>query len=618
MSSEPTRNAADSRGRFLPAAGLAVAIGATGIWGARYFLDGSLSPPFVLLGLILPILMTLPFRFLRGSAPDDARTGEKRRRHRAGDLDFPRHVFDALPDGIERHRLTTALEQVAESIVVTDAEGRIEYVNAAFERITGHAREAVLGSSPRILKSGLHDDAFYADMWRTLRRGEVWTGHFINRKKNGDLYEEEASISPVRDEDGAIVHFVAVKRDVTEEIKMERGLRQAQKMESIGTLAGGIAHDFNNILFPIIGYTEIVLEDLAEGSTARANLREVLAAAGRARELVQQILTFSRSDEQERKPLKMQIVVKEALKLIQSTLPATIEIVPNIDPDCKPVLADPTRIHQIVMNLCTNAYHAMMETGGKLEVSLRSVPVDPEGLDQNFGLRAGPALELAIRDTGLGMDRFTLGRIFDPYFTTKEPGKGTGMGLSVVHGIVKGCGGGIRVESEPGAGTAFRIYFPPIEMEPEPAAEPAPEAVIGGVEHILLVDDEVQIVEMERQMLERLGYTVTVRTSGVEALEVFRAAPDRFDLVVTDQTMPNLTGAALTRRLRSIRPDIPVILCTGFSEALTEEEARFLGVRAYLMKPVVKRQMARAIRRALSPSGDPGPSGQPPSEDTAS
>lgn len=534
-----------------------------------------------------------------------------------GVIEYATDITDRRREEEERQRLTTALEQVAESIVITDARGRIQYVNPAFERITGYTRDEVTGKNPRILKSGLQEESFYAAMWRTLRKGELWFGHFINRKKNGQLYEEEASISPVLDEDGTIGHFVAVKRDVTEEIKMERQLRQAQKMESIGTLAGGIAHDFNNILFPIIGYTEITLEDLPAESMARANLREVLAAANRAQELVQQILTFSRSDEQERKPLKLQVIIKEALKLLKSTLPATIEIVQNIDPTCGPVLADPTRIHQIVMNLCTNAYHAMAETGGRLEVSLVRTQVDPEELDHPLGIAPGPALALSVRDNGPGMDRFTLGRIFEPYFTTKEPTKGTGMGLAVVHGIVKGCGGGIAVESEPGQGATFRVYLPEIDIEAEPAPPPPAEAVEGGAEHILLVDDEVQIVEMQQQMLERLGYTVTVRTSSLEALEVFRAAPDRFDLVLTDQTMPNMTGAVLTRQLRSIRPDVSVILCTGFSEALSEEEVRYLGVTDYLMKPVVKHQLARAIRKAL---GDTTPSSSaaadgPPSED---
>jgi PAS domain S-box-containing protein len=513
-------------------------------------------------------------------------------------------IGDRRRKEVERQRLTTALEQVAESIVITDGRGAIQYVNPAFERITGYDRGEALGQTPAILKSDMHDETFYGAMWQTLRRGNVWTGHFINRKKNGDIYEEEASISPVKDADGEIVHFVAVKRDVTEEIKMERQLRQAQKMESIGTLAGGIAHDFNNILFPIIGYTEITMEDLPPEGAGRANLREVLAAANRAQELVQQILTFSRNDEQERKPLKIQVIVKEALKLLKSTLPATIEIVQNIDPACGPVLADPTRIHQIVMNLCTNAYHAMAETGGRLEVKLHRTEVDPEGLDHNLGLPGGPALALAVRDTGPGMDPMTLGRVFEPYFTTKDPAKGTGMGLAVVHGIVKGCGGGIRVESEAGAGSTFTIFFPLLDIEAEAAPAPPPEEVAGGTEHILLVDDEVQITEMERQMLERLGYTVTVRTSSVEALEAFRAAPERFDLIITDQTMPNITGAVLTRQCRNIRPDVPVILCTGFSEALSPEEARFLGVNQYLMKPVVKSQLARAIRLAL---GKPDP-----------
>jgi signal transduction histidine kinase len=320
--------------------------------------------------------------------------------------------------------------------------------------------------------------------------------------------------------------------------KYERQLQQVLKIQAIGTLAGGIAHDFNNILFPIVGYTELTMDEVPDDSVAHNNLEEVLKAANRAKDLVQQILTFSRQSGQERKPVKVHSIIKEALKLLRASIPASIEIKSNIDDDCHPVMGDATQIHQVIMNLGTNAYQAMQDKGGTLEVNLNEVEVDYEVTVQKIGMQPGRHLQLLVRDEGCGMDAAVLDRIFEPYYTTKEQGKGTGLGLSVIHGIVKNHRGDISVTSSPGKGTTFKVYLP-ITEDADIANEFEPSnGAAKGNEHILLIDDEEQIVSMEQQMLENLGYEVTARTDSTEALKEFSEKPQNFDLVITDMTMP--------------------------------------------------------------------------------
>jgi len=381
--------------------------------------------------------------------------------------------------------------------------------------------------------------------------------------------------------------------------KYERQLQQVLKIQAIGTLAGGIAHDFNNILFPIVGYTELTMDEVPEDSVAHNNLEEVLKAAHRAKDLVQQILTFSRQSGQERKPVKVDSIIEEALKLLRASIPASIEIVHKIDEDCHPVLGDATQIHQVIMNLCTNAYQAMQDKGGILEVNLSEVNVGYEETVEKIGMQPGTHLQLLVRDEGCGMDAAVLNRIFEPYYTTKEQGKGTGLGLSVIHGIVKNHRGDISVTSTPGKGTTFKVYLPIIEdMDTVTEFEPTNGAVKGN-ERILLVDDEEQIVSMEQQMLENLGYEVTARTDCTEALKEFSQKPQNFDLVITDMTMPHMTGDELALKLLDIKPDIPVILCTGFNEDITEEKALAMGIQKFVMKPVIKNDLATTIRTVL-------------------
>ena len=381
--------------------------------------------------------------------------------------------------------------------------------------------------------------------------------------------------------------------------RSESQLQQVMKLQAIGTLAGGIAHDFNNILFPIVGYTELTMDDVPEDSQARKNLAEVLKATNRAKELVQQILTFSRQNGQERKPLKVQSLIKEALKLLRATIPSSIEIHSSVQEDCGLIKGDPSQIHQVVMNLCTNAYHALQDTGGKLEVSLKEASLSYEQSLQMVGMKVGRHLELIVKDNGHGMTPQVLERIFEPYYTTKEQGKGTGLGLSVIHGIIKNHGGDVSVRSRPGQGSTFSVYLPVIDdMDVE--IEPLMTAgATNGNERILLIDDEEQIIDFERRILESLGYEVTPKTDSEEALAEFSARPDRFDLVITDMTMPKITGDRLARRLMDINPQIPVILCTGFNEAITEEKALAMGIDKFVMKPIVKNELANTIRTVL-------------------
>ncbi|MBI4776708.1 MAG: PAS domain S-box protein [Deltaproteobacteria bacterium] len=389
------------------------------------------------------------------------------------------------------------------------------------------------------------------------------------------------------------------KRAEEERARLEAQLRQAQKMEALGTLAGGIAHDFNNILAAMMGYTELALYDIPEGLPAKRQLEQVLKSGLRAKNLVQQILRFSRRTDPERKTIQLAPVMVETIKLLRSTLPATIEIVQEMESGPHIVSADPTQVHQMLMNLGANAAHAMGEKGGVLKVRLERVELGIGTASGVAELAPGVYAELTVSDTGEGMDKDTLERVFEPFFTTKDTGQGTGMGLSVVHGIVKAHGGAITVDSEPGKGSEFRVYLPLLKTGVEEDVPGDAGPLPSGTEHILFVDDETVLTDIGRTMLERLGYQVTARSSSIEALEIFKAKPDRFHLVITDRTMPNMTGIELAEEILSIRPDIPIIICTGFSTPLSNQRAEGVGVKRVLMKPLEIREVAVAVREAL-------------------
>lgn len=510
-----------------------------------------------------------------------------------------RNVTERKQAEMELTRLATAIEQAVESVIILDKSGKIQYANSAFFRISGYGREEVLGKSPAFLKTGKKDDeTFYRGLLNTVNTKTVWTGRISNRKKDGTTYEAETTISPVRDKSGKVVNYVAVERDVTEEVRLESQLRQMQKMEAIGTLAGGIAHDFNNILSAIIGFSEMSIEDIAEGHPAKNYAVQILKAAVRGKDLVRQILMFSHRNEEEKKHFRLSLIVKEAMKLIRASLPSTIEIRERIEAESDVVFASPTQMHQVLMNLCTNAGHAMRTKGGVLEVSVSQFEVDSSGEAPYLGMEPGRYLKISVSDTGTGMDRAVMERIFDPFFTTKSPSEGTGMGLAVVHGIVKGHGGAITVRSTPGRGSVFDVYFPKTDTTDTEEVE-TPCGSLRGSERILLVDDEEAITEMGQSMLRRLGYQVHAVSDGVQALQVFSKEPSAFDLIITDHTMPRMTGTELAQELINVRPDIPVILCTGYSELVNREIAKDLGIREFIMKPMSRSELADTIRRVL-------------------
>jgi PAS domain S-box-containing protein len=498
-------------------------------------------------------------------------------------------------------KLSQAVEQSPVSIVITDVEGKIEFVNARFTQITGYTYDEAIGQRPSILKSGETPAEEYRRLWKTISSGGVWRGEFKNRKKSGEMFWEQATIAPIRDADNVITHYVAVKEDITERKNLEVQLRQVQKMEAIGQLAGGIAHDFNNILSAITGYSELSISILDPESEAFKYLTQVMEASGRAKELVNQILMFSRETVQELRPIRVAFPVKEALKLIRASVPATTEIRLKILSKAS-ALADPTQIHQIVMNLCTNAAQAMRDNGGVLEVQLTDITIDHGNDRRRYpDARPGAYIRLAVSDQGHGIDAQYLHRIFDPFFTTKKRGEGTGMGLSVVHGIVKSYGGYIYAHSQLEEGSTFEILFP----AQEPAAAPAATLempIPTGSESILFVDDETMIVDIVQRMLESLGYRVTARTSAMEALDVFKTDPDSFDLVVTDMTMPKMTGLDLAEKIFQIRQDFPIVLCTGFDVTMNEEKIAEHGLQDIIYKPILRRNMATVVRKVLDGS----------------
>jgi PAS domain S-box-containing protein len=506
----------------------------------------------------------------------------------------------------EQLRLATALEQADEAVVMTDPDGAIQFVNPAFERITGYARQEAVGQNPRFLKSGRQTKAFYRELWDTISGGRTWKGHLINKRKDGSLFEEEATISPVKSAQGDIINYVAVKRDVTQQLQLEDQVRQTQKLEAIGTLAGGIAHDFNNILGGIMGYSELALSQLpdTDGRQIKMYLREALNSAERAKSLVKQILTFSRKVDQERKPVQVGLVVKEVCKLLRASLPATIELRQSLKDLEALVMGDPTQIYQIVMNLSTNAHHAMRETGGVLEIGLCKVDLGYDSLLLYPELQQGTYLKLTVSDTGCGIKQEHLKNIFDPYFTTKEKGEGTGLGLAVVDGIVKSHGGEIKVFSTEGEGTTFEVLFPVLLPTESAAAEIAGEAPPAhGKETILFVDDEEKLRDIGSRLLELLGYRVVLAADAREALEKFASMPDDINLVITDKTMPRITGFELAKGIKELRPDTPIVLCTGYGETEDMARAEAIGICQFVMKPLRLQTLAETVRRALDKTG---------------
>ena len=515
----------------------------------------------------------------------------------------------------ELARLTSILEATNDFVSTALPDGRLTYINRAGRKMVGWDGPEAL-SSRRI--SDTHPPWAYEIVKTTgvpaaIAHG-IWSGETALLSGDGTEIPVSQVIMSHKDQDGRLQYLSTIIRDMTDikcaqevRLNLENRLRQAQKMESIGTLAGGIAHDFNNILSAMLGFTEITQQELPPGSPFKSNLGKVLQAGQRARDLVHQILTFSRQTEHEIKPMRVRPVVAEALKLLRATLPSTISIEAELSSEAM-VMADPVQIHQAVMNLCTNGAHAMQAEGGRLTVRLFDAHLGEQACGGHPGLKPGDYLSLQVADTGHGMSPEVRERIFDPFFTTKSKGEGTGLGLSMVHGIITQCGGVIEVESAPGRGTTFTLYFSPIETR-EDGTRPRHAPLPAGKESILFVDDEDFQADLGRRMLQSLGYRVTSLTGSREALEVFLKSADDFDLVVTDMTMPQMTGDVLAVRIKQHRPEMPVIICTGFSSRMDEKAAHTAGIAAYLHKPILMSELAVAVRKALDESGLPRAAG---------
>lgn len=507
--------------------------------------------------------------------------------------------------------LQSLLDTIPSPIYYIDKESRILGANRAWaETVVGMKIEDIIGQNmcdvcekaPQEMK----DEHKHKDR-ELIRKGG--TQVFESRFKCNDDQERDFIFykSTFPDAEGKIAGIVGVMLDITdrnrteeENKSLQQRLLQAQKMESIGTLAGGIAHDFNNILMPIIAYSDLLRMRLSGDSSAQNDILQIRRAADRAKDLVHQILTFARQKEAELVPVKISPLLKETVKLLRASIPSTIDVKYRIDAEHDTVFADPTQINQIIMNLCTNAVHAIGNRSGYLEIALANESMNLNSANSFAGPEPGRYVKLSVKDTGKGIRPDLIEKIFEPYFTTKEVGKGTGMGLSIVHGIVKSYKGEITVESEVDKGTCFSIYLPVIDAETYVQEKILEQMKYQkGSERVLVVDDVKLSLDTLADMLEWLGYNVTARTSSIEALEAFRHNPERFDLVITDQTMPNMTGKDLAKELMNIRPDIPVILCTGFSEQIDEKRAKEMGISAFVMKPVVMAQIAETIRAVL-------------------
>jgi PAS domain S-box-containing protein len=495
-------------------------------------------------------------------------------------------------------RLAAAVEQTADSIVITDIEGNIQYVNPAFERITGYSKQETLGQNSRILKSGKTDKLVYRDLWETISRGEIWVGQLANRRKDGTLFEEHVTISPVRDNSGRIVNYIAVKQDTTLQTQLETQLRQSQRLEAVGQLAGGVAHDFNNLLVAINGYSELAMKRLDDASTLKSYLEEIKKAGDRAANLTRQLLAFSRKQILEPKVLVLNDLVGDMCKMLGRMIGEDIELSTSLTSDLGTVKADPGQIEQIIVNLAVNARDAM-QSGGKLMIETANVFLDDEYARKHQPTKPGQYVMLAVGDTGTGMDAETQARIFEPFFTTKEQGKGTGLGLSTVYGIVKQSGGFIWVYSEPGHGTTFKMYLPRVDAEKTTRVKSADEAVEYGSETILLVEDEEVVRKLAREVLESAGYEVMVAGEGEEATRLCIEHPQEIHLLLSDVVMPGASGTEVAARLSSLHPEMKVLFMSGYTdEAIVRHGVLDCRVK-FLQKPFSPVSLCRKVRDVL-------------------
>lgn len=497
---------------------------------------------------------------------------------------------------LELERFKAVIESAFDVIVITDEEGYIIYTNPAFESLTGYSSGEVIHKKTNILKSDYHDEAFYKNLWDTIKGGNVWKGEFINRKKNGDLYYASSVIFPVRMD--CCTNYVSIQRDVTQEKKLYEQLLRAQKMEAIGTLAGGIAHDFNNLLAAILGYSELLLDEIREDSELYKPVSVIHNAAIRGGELANKILTVTRKEKMEVKVVNMNEIIRNSLELLRRSIPLNIDIITNLKEDIPMIKADPAQMQQVIMNLAVNARDAMPE-GGKLIIETDTVGRE-NGAANGLPMNKTGFLKLSVSDTGTGIDVETQRRIFDPFFTTKETGKGTGLGLYIVHSVITNHGGYINLYSEPGRGTRFNIYLP-VTNDLKDDREIQTIDDIRGNETILIIDDEPNIRDLCKDMLEPLGYNVLTAEDGNNGIKIFKEKRDQIALVILDMIMPKMTGNEVFQILRTIKPDVKVILCSGYSHNGFTGIDKLIkdGAMGFIQKPFTRQTLGQTIRKAL-------------------
>ena len=503
----------------------------------------------------------------------------------------------------ERTQLVTAIQQSLDGIALLDTSGHITYTNPAFNELLGIEPSEAIHLTLGDFDAQGEDETSTTERHLQLNQGNAWHGYCRMhglRELHRTAYEVEQSISPIRNAKGEVNSFVVLVRDLSRMRQLESELAQAQKMEAMGSLARGIAHDFNNILTPILGYTDLSLEVLSPDNEAVEFLHDAREAAARAAQLVKQILAFSQENVLDTEPMRLQKVIEEAANLLRGSLPSTIGLEVDLSSACGPVMAEQTQIHQVIMNLGTNAYHAMEDGGGRLQIGLREVSFEEPQSHNGLTLAAGSCAALTVRDTGCGIPEDLLSRVFDPFFSTKEKSKGSGLGLANVHRIVGSFGGAIRIVSEENEGTQFEVLLPLCRDDGTPhtitnrAAKPP-----RGHERILIVDDESPVAQFEAEVLRLLGYSVSVSNDSCAALRRFESMPNDFDMIITDLTMPGLTGIELAQRIHSIRADIPVLLCTGFADSRTVEKSLAAGIHSVLYKPLLPKELATGVRQTL-------------------
>ncbi len=498
----------------------------------------------------------------------------------------------------ERMHLVTAIEQSADTIVITDTDAVIQFANPSFERITGYFPSEAIGQNPRILQSGQHDESFYKDMWRTLLSGKTWSGRLINKKKDGSIFTEEATITPVHNPSGEIVNYVAVKRDISREIKLEEQLRQSHKMEAVGQLAGGVAHDFNNILQGIFGYVMFAQEGLDLEEKRYKDIEEIRKCAERAAQLTKQLLSFSRRQIMQPKNINLNNLIDEILKMIRRVIGEHIELEFVSGTNLDVVYADPGQIEQVILNLCVNARDSM-PGGGRLILETSNITVDSDNIDSYTILEPGQYVLFSVSDTGIGMDSETLAHIFEPFFTTKTVGKGTGLGLSMVHGIVKQHNGFIHTYSEIDKGTIFRIYLPVAEESERELVHSEVEPTFSGTETILVAEDDQSVRDIVVRILEGAGYTVYSAIDGETGVSLFMEHVDEVDLALLDVVMPKFGGAQMLLQMREQKPNLPVLFSSGYSEGAIHTGFVLDEGIMLIQKPYNANELLRRVRITL-------------------